>query len=1733
MRPTRFLFSLLGVSLCFTPPALAQVPDPAVASASPIPGAGHHYIGLATETVNPADGLISYELPISVPAGRQLSLPFGFRYASSEQFYLTEYSFSSTLNWLPRLNTGGEIGGWSYDLPGLTFGNQVLSFWTTYTGPPPQGAVDHQCDASMNYVFRGLDGAQYALGLGFHWVDQNYTNTNPATTCYGNDMGSSSAHGITATTPSTWSNWPTHPPVTVSDHSGTIYQFGSQLMYTFGSSMQEPVYWLLPSTITERNGNQITQTANGFKDTLGRTVVSWTGLGNDGDHVSVSGLSSNFVLHWTSVPVTFPGTLHNVSVSDPNQGTRVNCSMGTSSAGSIRVVSEIDLPNGQKYTFSYDPNYGRVSKVTFPGGGYARYVWGLNTSSTAALFTNFMYPLGNNNYCNIQYDTPAVTDRYLSYDGSTEVLHQHFAYTTNWNTSSPWIWISKSTTVTTTDLLTNQVAVTIYNYAPIATDMGGPYSAGGGNVPPTVPVESSVVYQDGSGHTLKTVNKTWLDVFSMVGEQTVLDNGQGMTSLRCYDANEQTTDLYEYGFQSEGAKPADPSCASSSGLTTSGIGPLRRHTVTAYHNFLGGTPSTHILNEPNSITVYDGFNNQVSQTSVTYDANSVVASGAATGLVAPPGLRGNVSTVAHWLNTGGSSPVTSYTYFDTGQIQSMTDACGNTACADMTGSNHTTMYSYADNFTSGTGTPPGQTNAYLTQVTHPNTGVAHIEKLAWGYNDGLVRSTIDQNNQITNYKYNTPPTGCSLPDGLDRLSEIDYPDTGKTTFCYNDSPYNSSTPSPNVTTTRATTSTANVTSLAAFDGLGHTVRSVLTSDPDCATGDRTDTTYDGFGRLYTTSNPYCSTSDSTYGLTTYAYDTLGRTTQVTHPDNSTVLTNYIGRATQVQDEGNGTQRVARISQSDGLGRLISLCEVASGPFVVPSGNSTASLIGSAGTPAACGQDIPGTGFLTTYQYDTLSNLLQVNQAGIAPRTFTYDSLSRLLTASNPESGAISYAYDANGNLSAKTSPLPNQTGTATVTTTYQYDAINRLTQKSYNDGATPPTTYSFDAPCGSPNLNTVGRLAYAVVPGWSFCYSYDLMGHLVDKDLRSPQNQIYYLDYTYDLLGDITSQTAGYGAAYYAYNTAGRPITVTSSYSDPNNPATVFSGAHYNAFGGLTSDTLGNNETETYSYVPKLTRLQSYTAKLNTTTNYNFNITSFAPNGDILAATDTANGNWTYTYDPFNRLVGANKNSGQTVYNYVYDRFGNRWQQYGGTNSFIATFTGNNQNTPANNNRVDGYSHDAAGNLLNDGSHQYTYDAENRLIKVDNGATATYTYDADGNRVQKVSATGNGGDPAGTWQFLYDQSGRMVQRDNGTFWQGNIFVGGRHLVEDGGGTNFSHSDWLGTERVRTTNTGAVCESIASLPFGDGQTTTGNCYHDSSLHFTGKQRDSESGLDYFGARYNASSMGRFLSPDAFFKDSHVGNPQSWNEYAYARNNPLRYVDPTGEKATVSTTCTNDNQTGHSQTCTVTVTASIVIYATSGSGLTQGQLDEAASTIKSNIETAWAGSFTGQDQNGNSVTYNVSTQVNVQVAASQDAAMQSGAQNVIGLSNGNGSSSASSFVDSSIRHGGVGPDTGIWNYQSLSDARHEFAHLVGGQDRDSGFSIMNHLLPTGGLFATSADLQELLGGAVTHWTGNWDTAAADTGGIVQRGGRPTMAPGSPPQTVNGVFVNTHIPWRHWWR
>ncbi len=243
------------------------------------------------------------------------------------------------------------------------------------------------------------------------------------------------------------------------------------------------------------------------------------------------------------------------------------------------------------------------------------------------------------------------------------------------------------------------------------------------------------------------------------------------------------------------------------------------------------------------------------------------------------------------------------------------------------------------------------------------------------------------------------------------------------------------------------------------------------------------------------------------------------------------------------------------------------------------------------------------------------------------------------------------------------------------------------------------------------------------------------------------------------------------------------------------------------------------------------------------------------------------------------------------AFSYAYDRYGNRWKQTvtagSGGNSSL-TFSGGN-------NRMDGYSYDAAGNLLYDGTHSYTYDAEGRIMEVDGGQTAISYYDAEGRRVRwQTPALGGDGD------YFYDTAGRYIGIMNnvtGGFHSAEVYAGAMHLGTYTSQFNFSHGDQLGTIHAWSTAGGALERTCTGLPFGDDENCTGTFA--STLYYTGKEDDYAYNLDYLGARYYAPSMGRFMTPDPLFiSPDRLVDPQSLNLYGYVRGNPVSLTDPTG-------------------------------------------------------------------------------------------------------------------------------------------------------------------------------------------------------------------------------------------
>jgi len=136
---------------------------------------------------------------------------------------------------------------------------------------------------------------------------------------------------------------------------------------------------------------------------------------------------------------------------------------------------------------------------------------------------------------------------------------------------------------------------------------------------------------------------------------------------------------------------------------------------------------------------------------------------------------------------------------------------------------------------------------------------------------------------------------------------------------------------------------------------------------------------------------------------------------------------------------------------------------------------------------------------------------------------------------------------------------------------------------------------------------------------------------------------------------------------------------------------------------------------------------------------------------------------------------------------------------------------------------------------------------------------------------------------------------------SGTLLNEYIFFNGKRIArrDASGNVDYYVGDQLGTARVVTNAAGTIQDEVDYYPYGGERDvtgpTTGNNYK-----FTGKERDSESGLDNFGARYDSSQYGRFMTPDPDNVSGFMNqtDPQSWNGYAYVRNNPLNAVDPDG-------------------------------------------------------------------------------------------------------------------------------------------------------------------------------------------------------------------------------------------
>jgi RHS repeat-associated protein len=157
--------------------------------------------------------------------------------------------------------------------------------------------------------------------------------------------------------------------------------------------------------------------------------------------------------------------------------------------------------------------------------------------------------------------------------------------------------------------------------------------------------------------------------------------------------------------------------------------------------------------------------------------------------------------------------------------------------------------------------------------------------------------------------------------------------------------------------------------------------------------------------------------------------------------------------------------------------------------------------------------------------------------------------------------------------------------------------------------------------------------------------------------------------------------------------------------------------------------------------------------------------------------------------------------------------------------------------------------------------------------------------------------------PVGNY-YLYSFDGKLLQTYNvyGILLKDYIYMGDRLIAEyDHVGARFLYytPDQINSTRVVTDNTGTVVYSVTYDPYGGIQQSSPNNTYDPQLKFSGKERDAESELDYFGARYYDRSQYRFVSVDPQYTGSVSSfNSKRLNFYSYCMNNPISFIDPDG-------------------------------------------------------------------------------------------------------------------------------------------------------------------------------------------------------------------------------------------
>jgi RHS repeat-associated protein len=696
------------------------------------------------------------------------------------------------------------------------------------------------------------------------------------------------------------------------------------------------------------------------------------------------------------------------------------------------------------------------------------------------------------------------------------------------------------------------------------------------------------------------------------------------------------------------------------------------------------------------------------------------------------------------------------------------------------------------------------------------------------------------------------------------------------------------------------------------------------------------------GGLKWRETPFQPKSTQVAQWTTYRdYDPFGRVGKTTPPDGASKATRFVY---------GGVSSVTRIQQYD---------DPALGPLdnvVYRKYNGLGRLVGVHETSGFGGTPPEATEIRTEYLYDIGGRLatVRVNAPQVAATersSFVYDNRGFLLSEKHPEIGgpggnqAITYGgYDALGNVGARSLPsVAGGTPSTSFDLDYRYDRAGRLTQV-LQEGA-PLKELFYARPSNGADFRG-GQLVAAkrrnqavssqgefgategIVVTERFAYN-GPAGQPSARETRTSDGRQFLVEATYDDLGEVASVTypqceypAGCGDALPA-----RTVETTHQRGYVTGVTGFASDFRYHANGLLRRFDHANGLQDRQvlladgAGVPYELPLVGNLLVVDASQTSDVYL-ELGPFEYDAARNITAMGADTFGYDPLQRLIRADlpdepvNGLDQDYQTYTYDRYGNLLDISGHqARAFSIDSSSNRLNG-------EGFAYDVAGNLVRRSGElplsPRRFDAFNSLVSEEKtGVNREMLYTANDERLAVIDHLGDR--ERWTLRGVKEEVLRALERSVATgVWswrKDSIYRGPVLLAEvtpDGAQEKVAHLhlDHLGTPRLKTDDAKEV-QVLAEYkywPYGE-RTVATSTDDDDLLRFTGHERDFNrpegagagvdgiaDDLDYMHARYYSPWLGRFLSVDP--RLGRAEDPQSWNRFSYASNNPLTRLDPDG-------------------------------------------------------------------------------------------------------------------------------------------------------------------------------------------------------------------------------------------